>query len=246
MSDLKKTQDSETLKAFLRCHKCIFDDSEVASGNAIFVFRGADSAQRYIYPLELETNKDLLPGQAAAETIFQTKDDALKTVFAEFDAQFPAYAGDESQAGSIIKQDMSNFLRVLQYGVAGGVPHQYMRQEVLDYMTEFYDEVGMDLDALLFCVTELTNYFDKTITSEDKPLVASAFATLADKVEKMKSYESPRFIAVDDLGVLPDAEEEAPEEGTLKSSILLSHKAEIEGAPEEDRDLALKILAGLE
>eukprot|EP00918_Siedleckia_nematoides_P017868 GHVU01038269.1.p1 GENE.GHVU01038269.1~~GHVU01038269.1.p1 ORF type:complete len:281 (+),score=32.14 GHVU01038269.1:1078-1920(+) len=156
-SPIKKvTDEMNPLKGFVRGHKCLFDDGEVRSSNAVLLLRGADSHQRLLYPLELETNKYDIKGAGAALVMFNKREEAVSHMRATADA---AAAGKRADGGlQMLKEDMDTYYRVIQLGTAAGL-RDYVRADVMRYAAELYQDVGADTETLVKAVEALKEFF---------------------------------------------------------------------------------------
>ncbi|CEL99027.1 unnamed protein product [Vitrella brassicaformis CCMP3155] len=237
--------DGAALKGFLRGQKCLFDDAELRFGNIIYLLRGADSSQRYVYPLELETNKGLLPGEQAAQVIFDERDAALEEARKHVVDSY-GLARDDGGVGQMISEDLGTFLRVLQYGIAAGIVH-CMRREVLDYMTELYDEVGMDFAALSSGVRYLRDYFEKRMEAADfTAYAAPCFDRFLENIKLMAEYDPPAFVDVSGPAFVPDVWEEPAEDGTVPTPLLDPLTVDIDSIPEDQRESVLALREKME
>eukprot|EP00922_Rhytidocystis_sp_ex-Travisia-forbesii_P061974 GHVS01091779.1.p1 GENE.GHVS01091779.1~~GHVS01091779.1.p1 ORF type:complete len:354 (+),score=75.01 GHVS01091779.1:133-1194(+) len=166
---------SQSLRGYLRGHKCLFDDKSLPNGNLSFLFRGADSSQRYIYPLEIQTNREYLPGAEAAHVMFAKREESVEFArTAVFGKQEQDGEGSDvgrfglsstSVVGEMIYEDIARFHRVLQYGVAAAMP-TFMREEVLAYNKDLYAEIGMNFDALIVGVEALSEFSSQHIRGD--------------------------------------------------------------------------------
>eukprot|EP00921_Rhytidocystis_pertsovi_P020728 GHVQ01033058.1.p1 GENE.GHVQ01033058.1~~GHVQ01033058.1.p1 ORF type:complete len:365 (+),score=48.26 GHVQ01033058.1:93-1187(+) len=161
---------SKGLRGLLRGHKCLFDDSKLPNGDMVFLLRGADSSQRYVYPLELQTNHAHLPGAAAAKIMFEKKDEAIQFtrdyVFGkEGNGTNLGLRRDDAGVGEIVSEEIARFHRVLQYGVAAQMT-SFMRPEVMEYNAELYSEMGVDVDILIGSMDSMKNFYSEYIRGD--------------------------------------------------------------------------------
>eukprot|EP00923_Selenidium_pygospionis_P004088 GHVN01006484.1.p1 GENE.GHVN01006484.1~~GHVN01006484.1.p1 ORF type:complete len:305 (-),score=65.59 GHVN01006484.1:150-1064(-) len=176
-ASLLDSADGKALRGYVRGHKCLFDDQHLRSGSIIFLTRGADSSQRYIYPLELKTNQHELPGADAASVMFEKRDSILSEVMKE---------GDDP----ILGEELQRYHRVLQYAVASGQTH-FMRKEVLEYIEELYHEIGFDIDALANKVELLNQYYKPLMSDDGYTILTHCTASLKEALLAMKQATPP-------------------------------------------------------
>lgn len=180
--------DGRALKGFVRGHKCLFSDEHLRSGSLVFLLRGADSSQRYIYPLEIETNRHELPGAEAALAMFEQKDAAILA------AQSATDRASNQGASDLLHEEIARYHRVLQYAVAVDEP-RFMRKDVWDYTTELYDEIGVDAQAIATGVLSFKDFYKERLKSTGNKQVAACVDSLVGALQETKKYKRPLVAA---------------------------------------------------
>jgi len=202
----------KTLNGVVRGHRCLFDDRCVTSSNMALLLRGADSAQRLLYPLEVETNKHDVEYTDFVLAMYERSDEALKFAQDGVFENFRELNPNDKGTGQMIAEDLKWFHRLLQYAIAAGVP-QFMRPEMLQFLSDLYHESEMNFDALNLGCKKLKEYYKKVIPEDGwSPSLERSFDVLTSTIDKLR--KQPAY-ALDKRSSKPMEMEADPEPGSV-------------------------------